>query len=104
MIPHENFDILANDIALIRVKDEIEFNDLVSPIGYSKNYIESGSILSLTGWGQIDQSTIPDQLQVLNVTSISNDECDRYFPTIIKESHLCTINKVGEGPCYVSFS
>lgn len=95
----------ANDIGLVRVKDSIKFNEKVQPIKYSKKYVEGGVQLRLTGWGLTDSSgigSVPMRLQVLNVTSISDNECKRYFGGLIHESHLCTLNTVGEGACRVS--
>lgn len=95
----------ANDIGLIRLNDSIEFNDNVQPIKYSKKYVEGGVQLLLTGWGLTSSSgsgSVPDQLQVLNVTSISEDECEKYHKSLVHKSHLCTLNTAGEGACYVS--
>lgn len=44
----------------------------------------------------------PDSLQVLNVTSITNDECERRVFRPIHQSILCTLNLGGQGICDVS--
>lgn len=43
---------------------------------------------------------IPDNLQVLNVTSLSNEECKKL--ATVHDSHLCTISPRGQGICGVS--
>lgn len=43
----------------------------------------------------------PDLLQVLDVNAISNDECKKSVKPF-HESHLCTLNGLGEGICSVS--
>lgn len=40
-------------------------------------------------------------MQVLDVNSISNEECRKYY-TPADETHLCTLNGKGEGICMVS--
>lgn len=54
-ITHErhNRPRFANDIAVIRVQETIEFNDRVQPIAPSKEEVEEGAILTLTGWGRV---------------------------------------------------
>lgn len=45
-----------------------------------------------------------DNLQVLNVTSITNDECEKRAFRMIHQSILCTSNPVGQGICHVSLT
>lgn len=39
------------DVALIRVKGTIKFNNKTQPIKYSKNFIKAGTDVKMTGWG-----------------------------------------------------
>lgn len=57
-IPHEQYDKpqFANDIALVRVKGKIAFNDKVKPIKYSSRFIEDGAFLEAFGWGKLKVS------------------------------------------------
>lgn len=43
----------SNDIALIRVKGSIQFNDKVQPIEYSSEEVPDGTEVELTGWGDL---------------------------------------------------
>lgn len=54
-IMHEKYNQpqFANDIALIKLKEPIEFNDRVKPIELGKDEVEDGAELKLTGWGRI---------------------------------------------------
>lgn len=54
-ISHDQYDVpqFANDIALIRIKEEIEFNDEVQPIKYSNKFIEEDTYLEVFGWGKL---------------------------------------------------
>lgn len=49
-IPHK----ILNDIAVVKVMGEIEFNDRVQPIRISSSPIPAGARVQLTGWGKID--------------------------------------------------
>ncbi|CAF4836717.1 unnamed protein product [Pieris macdunnoughi] len=79
IIIHENFvaERLQNDISLCQIKEEFNFNDRVKPIRLaSRPNIRPGSRCVLTGWGFTDnQRTVPDNLQVLTVTVMSNRRC-----------------------------
>lgn len=57
-IRHEQYDKpeFANDIALIRVKGEIQFNDKVQPIKYSEKFINADTYLYMFGWGKLKVS------------------------------------------------
>lgn len=52
---HESFNNprLSYDIALIQVKQTIEFNDRVKPIELSSEEVPDDAVLQLTGWGKI---------------------------------------------------
>lgn len=75
---HENYNRprFANDVAVIRVKETIEFNDRVQPIEPSNVQINDGDEVLLTGWGRLRVSLGSFQFTVLIVyktmASISN--------------------------------
>ncbi|XP_055321370.1 chymotrypsin-1-like [Sitodiplosis mosellana] len=103
VIRHESYGDppYAYDIGLIQVKGSIEFNDKVKPIEYSADEVPEGSVAQLTGWGRLSTSgSVPDKLQVLNLTVISTPECREINGDTVHDSHLCTFNKAGEGACY----
>ncbi|XP_045487423.1 chymotrypsin-1-like [Pieris rapae] len=108
IIIHENFDIqrLQNDISLCQIKGEFNFNDMVKPITLaSRPKIRPGSRCVLTGWGFTDnQRTVPDNLQVLTVTVMSNKRCSQKLAqtnglTPIEKTQMCTLTRESEGAC-----
>lgn len=103
-IIHEDYDNppFAYDIGLIRVQTPIEFSEKVRPIKYSAEEVPIGASLQATGWGYLKRNGVtPDNLQVLNVTSITNEECEKKSKAV-HESHLCTKSPYGQGVCNVS--
>lgn len=52
------FDSHGSDIAVVRVKGEIEFNDRAQPIPLSSEEFPDGVEALLTGWGRIEVSVL----------------------------------------------
>ena len=53
-IMHENYNgTFAYDVAVIRVKETIKFNDRVKPIELSSEEVQDGTDVIFTGWGVI---------------------------------------------------
>lgn len=48
----------SNDIAVIEMRKNIEFNDRVQPIEYSPEEIPDGEEVQFTGWGLISVCTM----------------------------------------------
>lgn len=44
---------------------------------------------------------MPNNLQLLNVTSITNKDCQKKQPNVVHDSHLCTQDPPGHGICTV---
>lgn len=59
-----------------------------------------GTTALVSGWGLLwEDGDWPEDLQALNVKSVSNAECKRSFKDGAHESHLCTISPAGQGIC-----
>lgn len=58
--PHENFNPLThdNDIALIRVNGNIQFNQNVQPIAIASGDVQVGTTIRLAGWSPLDVSEL----------------------------------------------
>lgn len=57
----------ANDIAVIRVNGPIAFTENVQPIALQPVEVPDGTLVKLTGWGQLSVSSV---LQLFNTKSI----------------------------------
>lgn len=58
LIAHEDYNTpaFANDIALVRVQDAIQFSEKVQPIELLRDEVPDGAELTLTGWGRLNVS------------------------------------------------
>ncbi|XP_015116460.1 chymotrypsin-1, partial [Diachasma alloeum] len=91
-----------DDIALVRIKGTIEFNEHVQPVGLPSGSNERvGSSAAFAGWGYTTTAgpSSPNALQEISLTIISNDLCNSIHGEIT-EGHLCTFNKENEGMCF----
>lgn len=95
----------ANDIALIKVNESIEFNNYAQPIEYTNVAVPDESVVELTGWGRLSSwGAVPTHLQAINLTYISYEKCREIYnrSTDVDIGHLCTLNVKGQGACNVS--
>ena len=54
--PGYKWDSHGSDIAVVRVKEDIEFNSRVQPISYSSEEFPDEVEALLTGWGRVEVS------------------------------------------------
>lgn len=102
MILHSMFNPnrATNDIALLKVSKDIEFNEFVQPIPYAtKEVATPGHKAVVTGWGRLEVwGVIPNALQEIELKVLDKEVCKQYEPLVI-DSHICTLTKTGEGVC-----
>lgn len=68
-----------NDIALIELKSELEFNDAVKPVDLpNKDDIPTG-MSTLSGWGSISNTTTPNLPSMLQTVDVPLLNYDRKF-------------------------
>ncbi|XP_063984407.1 chymotrypsin-2-like [Diachasmimorpha longicaudata] len=100
---HEKFTpiLIHNDIAVLQVTQDIEFNVNVQAVKLpKKNFNEIDTPATLTGWGTtVLNGRVPDKLQWLQVKVISQLKCKlRHW--LLTSSQICTLTKRGEGACH----
>ncbi|KAM3926881.1 ovochymase-1 [Leptodactylus fuscus] len=92
---HEMYSPITNDydIALIRLAEELTFNDFVRPVCLPKmeDPLESTSLCVVTGWGNIEEDgEYTNRLQQLQVPILNNNICNSsYYPGVISERMFC---------------
>ena len=100
-----------NDVALLQVSEEIQFNEKVKPIVLPANKLESyeNSVATLSGWGTLQLAgEVPQVLQHINLTVYNQQKCkETWLATPVKvkidDGNICTFTKQGKGVCHVSF-
>ncbi|XP_044015389.1 chymotrypsin-1-like [Aphidius gifuensis] len=99
---HHDYDreLHAHDIGLVRVVDEILFNDIIKPVELpNRDFSDSNLAGIFTGWG----TTLPDgfvnnELQVIKLNIIKLDRCQKIFPKV-GCGQICTSTSDG-GLCF----
>ncbi|XP_042885830.1 chymotrypsin BII-like [Penaeus japonicus] len=90
---HENWNswLLADDIALIRLPNSVEFNENIQAVGLPSVDVSVGTIVTRTGWGHACGATggNSDALHQADVPIVSNDECDAVYG-VIGDGVICT--------------
>ncbi|XP_045510196.1 chymotrypsin-2-like [Colias croceus] len=105
IIVHKDYDagLIQNDISVVKVTENIEFSDRVQPIELPEANTGAQAELLLTGWGRLSYpGNLPNDLQMINVTSLSVDDCQNRFDDInpVFETQICSLTKAGEGACH----
>ncbi|XP_043803031.1 chymotrypsin-1-like [Apis laboriosa] len=103
VVAHSGFNSLSlvNDIALIRLNQDISFNNLIQPIKLaSGSNTYEGSSCILSGWGTTRlNGNVPNNLQYINLLIEKQSECKKIHWRV-QSSHICTFTKYGEGACH----
>ncbi|XP_050663910.1 chymotrypsin-2-like [Leptidea sinapis] len=105
IIVHKEYDsgLIMNDISILKVSEDIEFNEIVQPIELPEEDTDPGADLVLTGWGRLSYpGNLPDKLQMINLTSLSVKDCKNIYTFIspVFDSQICSLTKSGEGACH----
>ncbi|XP_071567331.1 chymotrypsin-1 [Temnothorax nylanderi] len=93
--------LLINDVALVHLKNPINYNTRVQPIKLSTNDSNvEGKPCTLSGWGttRVGGNT-PNNLQEIELVVYPQKECARVQQRV-KNTHICTLTKSGEGACH----
>ncbi|XP_065345182.1 thrombin-like enzyme elegaxobin-1 [Cloeon dipterum] len=91
---------LLNNIALIKLKYDIEPHLLASPIILSETPISNSTPGELAGWGydRYEGNEFPDRLRVSSMNVIDTEGC-RSLITSLPEDNFCATNP-GTGTCF----
>ncbi|CAH2989822.1 unnamed protein product [Chilo suppressalis] len=105
IVVHEKYNggLIQNDVSVVKVAQDIVFSSKVQPIKLPRNDTVAGADLTLTGWGTTTYpGSLPNQLQVINLTAISVEICQTRFHGIneVVNSQICSLTKAGKGACH----
>lgn len=100
---HENYNqtFMSNDIAIVEVTKEIEFNDAIKPISFSCNYTLPAMNVTIAGTGITSdvEKQSSNTLQWVNLKTIPNEQCARVYGRV-ETSNVCAVTKPKYGPCH----
>ncbi|CAH4035095.1 unnamed protein product [Pieris brassicae] len=81
LVPHEKYTkpVVKNDIGIVQIEGKIKYSDKVQPIKLLKEMAPIGKKCLFTGWGYVHlrRKTLPNNLQMLEYETISNDDCTK---------------------------
>ncbi|OXU25381.1 hypothetical protein TSAR_005316 [Trichomalopsis sarcophagae] len=108
LIPHPKYGallIVKNDVALIRLTEDIEYTPKIKPIALpTSDYDQFDKTVVLSGWGKTSTADPPaTNLQEIQLNVLTKLKC-KLFWIFVKPGHICTLNQKGEGACNISIS
>ena len=97
----------GDDIALIRIHSDIEWNDFVQPVCLpaDKSSLFSGATATVAGWGLKGDGHLANELQKVDVPILANDDCQRWYKeekktlTIVDGSLCAGFEEGGKDAC-----
>ncbi|XP_053949095.1 serine protease SP24D-like [Anastrepha ludens] len=100
VIPHPEFSAYDNDIALLKLNDSLQFNDLIQPIPIASVNAPVDAPVTISGWGRTKEGgEITSQLMYNKfMKTLSPENCAKnigYNTTAI----LCLSKIIGNGIC-----
>uniref|UniRef100_A0A182R5K1 Peptidase S1 domain-containing protein n=1 Tax=Anopheles funestus TaxID=62324 RepID=A0A182R5K1_ANOFN len=101
---HEKYNplFLANDVALVKLPQKVEFSELVQPVQLptgNSDYAGDGVVVS--GWGLMENGgQVAQKLQYATLQVVTNAECQKTFnPLVVRKTTLCARGDEKESPC-----
>ncbi|WP_236716970.1 serine protease, partial [Vibrio alginolyticus] len=99
-IVHHNYPggVAKNDIALLRLKTPLDFNENVQPVVLPPaDKVYTGKVV-LTGWGSVSKKwwpVMPKELQMATVPIVDNESCFEAFNSVsddfeLYDTQVCT--------------
>lgn len=90
---------------MIETTEYIEFGPLVFPIRLTPDHFGGGVTATMAGFGQTTQEPIVDNKQYLDMETMTNADCRRFFSRLpfnavrIFDSNICLFHPAGRGGC-----
>lgn len=102
---HERYDYVTDedDIALLKLSAPVDFTDLIQPacLPEKSKELQPGSVITLTGWGNMGEVVSTERLQQILLPVISLEQCKEIFPFFqLFETNIClSSGKEGANAC-----
>ncbi|XP_077292113.1 trypsin-7-like [Arctopsyche grandis] len=98
IIRHEDYLGYDNDIALLELKDPLEFNNMIQPIKIPKQneFLKPGIIAVAIGWGKTENDDyLSAQLQEVYLFTISEEICMELYSDQFTRNMMCAHYPLG---------
>ncbi|RZC33495.1 brachyurin [Asbolus verrucosus] len=100
--PDYNQNTLENDVGLIKLHMPITFTDYIQTITLAnESQIFDGVVATAAGWGQTSDTAVGlnNNLHYVDLSIISNTECQITYGNQIKSGMVCAVGNFNEGIC-----
>ncbi|XP_066591876.1 chymotrypsin-2-like [Prorops nasuta] len=95
--------VWKNDIGVIILASDIEFNNDVQPIKLASKDVRVNEYATISAWGMTShpKGEVSRRLQKLDLTVISTEKCNSSFHDVnITHDQICTSLSKGSGTCH----
>ncbi|XP_055534400.1 brachyurin-like [Wyeomyia smithii] len=112
MLVHPSYDPVNvfNDIAILRLTKTLVLSDKIQPIRLPSRLEAKQELASVdavvSGWGALNGDEFAEiseslklELRFVSNPVISNESCEKVFPNMIRESHVCVSGSNGRNAC-----
>lgn len=90
----------THDLTVITLRDNVTWNDAQRPIDLPTSDTPKNVPAVLSGWGRHNfHGSLSNTLQKVTLTTISNEDCQKYYNNVILPSQMCTFVSKGIGGC-----
>ncbi|XP_058798205.1 plasma kallikrein-like [Phymastichus coffea] len=90
-----------NDIAIVTLKEPIEFSAIQKPIELPSRDVQNGATAVVTGWGYTKHPNggTPINLKKATMRLLPSSQCQRRLPYALSNSQVCAVSQPGAGVC-----
>lgn len=104
IVSHADYNpkVINNDVALLKVSTDIQFNNLVQPISLGSSIVGEGKKATLAGWGKTSTNGQASEalLYLDTYQTLSPQSCAAaLYPNPTYESEICVFDRVSHGAC-----
>jgi secreted trypsin-like serine protease len=90
---------LSYDVALLRFASPFTYSTTVNKIELETSLPSSGDDLILSGWGTIENGSLPDNLLWITLPYVSFSTCSKIYPDLNQDLHLCAGGTADNNGC-----
>lgn len=90
-----------NDISLLQTIENVAFTRTIAPAELEASTVGGGVFVVASGWGLTHPDQVPEILQFLYLTTLTNNDCRSMFNNdlagLVRENNICTFIGLDKG-------